>query len=161
TVLFLDIVGYTKRCMELSPDEITDWMSHVHADVEQLIAEYSIRKIETRGDCYICASGTNGVQGDRGEDQMTRMVKFAVAVFHRIKQNNDTLIRVGIACGPLTIAYIDSNHFAPTMCAFGDTMNTAARMEQSGNPGLLHLSEEAALRYMDEMWSHKQAEELR
>eukprot|EP00960_Hanusia_phi_P076791 768610-Hanusia_phi.AAC.3 len=122
TVLFLDIVGYTKRCMELSPDEITDWMSH----------------------------------GDGDHDQMTRMVKFAVAVFHRIKANNDTLVRVGIACGPLTIAYIDSNHFAPTMCAFGDTMNTAARMEQSGIPGLLHLSEEAALRYLNERWSQRE-----
>mmetsp|Transcript_36459 Transcript_36459/g.82188 ORF Transcript_36459/g.82188 Transcript_36459/m.82188 type:complete len:484 (-) Transcript_36459:74-1525(-) len=151
TVLFLDIVGFTKKCTQLSPNEITIWMTQVHCKIENLIVKHHLRKIETRGDCYICASGTNSVEGDITEDQMSRMTAFAIDVANEMLSNGKTIIRVGIATGPITIAYIDSNQFAPTMCAFGDTMNTAARMEQSGSPGYLHLSEDAALRYCEEL----------
>ncbi|EKX40652.1 hypothetical protein GUITHDRAFT_43507, partial [Guillardia theta CCMP2712] len=135
-----DIVGYTKRCTGMSPKEIADWMSQVHADVEQLLSKHFIRKIETRGDCYVCVSGTNTVDGDRDQNQMSRMVAFALDVAVALHTNHDTQIRVGIDIGPLTITYIDSNHYAPTVCAFGDPMVVAGKLEQCGSPSMIRLS---------------------
>ena len=66
TVLYMDIVDFTKHCMAKGLDEISDWMSHIHTTIDQLLERYAIRKVETRGDCVICVSGTNFVAEEGG-----------------------------------------------------------------------------------------------
>eukprot|EP00960_Hanusia_phi_P026671 746389-Hanusia_phi.AAC.1 len=124
TVLFLDIVGFTKKCTQLSPNEVLlrVWLSK--EDLNFKPADYNM-------------DDTSPLQDRKLEETATSVPRtaFAIDVANEMLSNGKTIIRVGIATGPITIAYIDSNQFAPTMCAFGDTMNTAARMEQSGSPG--------------------------
>lgn len=141
TVLFLDIVDFTKNCMRRKPDEVAVWMSKIHGTIEPLINKYCVRKIETRGDCYLVVAGTNVGSGDHSYDQVTRMVRFASEVSNNLRVLHNTFIRVGVASGPITIDYITTHVFAPVVTVYGETVCLAARMEQSGEPSLVHLSE--------------------
>uniref|UniRef100_A0A7S0XYT8 Guanylate cyclase domain-containing protein n=1 Tax=Hemiselmis andersenii TaxID=464988 RepID=A0A7S0XYT8_HEMAN len=150
TVLVFDVVGYTKRCAKLSASKVAQWMTSVHQAVEAVIVKYSVRKIETRGDCYAMVSGTKWVEGDACESQVSRMVLLARDVARELLQLNKTEIRVGLAVGPISVTYIGTHHLAPTLCAFGTAMNEAASLETGGTPGLVHLSETCARRYVAE-----------
>ncbi|KAJ1476321.1 hypothetical protein T484DRAFT_3110251 [Baffinella frigidus] len=69
------------------------------------------------------------------------MVQFAAEVSNALRTKHKTQIRVGIASGAITIAFINKHVFAPVMTVFGEKVCLAARMEQSGAAGLVHLSE--------------------
>lgn len=117
------------------------WMLAIHSTIEPLIEKYQVRKIETRGDCYLVVAGTNAGVKDRSSDQGRRMVQFAAEVSNALRTKHKTQIRVGIASGAITIAFINKHVFAPVMTVFGEKVCLAARMEQSGAAGLVHLSE--------------------
>ena len=82
TVLYMDIVDFTRHCMAKQLDEISGWMTRIHTTVDELLERFAIRKVETRGDCVICVSGTNFVPSEGGAsrdlcgDQATRMLAF-------------------------------------------------------------------------------------
>mmetsp|Transcript_26608 Transcript_26608/g.51868 ORF Transcript_26608/g.51868 Transcript_26608/m.51868 type:complete len:462 (+) Transcript_26608:113-1498(+) len=150
TVLVFDVVGYTKRCAQLSASNVAQWMTSVHQAVEAVIAKFCVRKIETRGDCYAMVSGTEWVEGDSAETQVSRMVNLAKEVSGALQRINNTEIRVGLSLGPISVTYIGTHHLASTLCAFGKAMNEAAKLESSGTKGLVHLSEDCATRYLEE-----------
>jgi len=164
TCLFFDIVNFSKQCAERSSDQVRDWMLSVHTAVEELTVKHSIRVVECRGDCYICISGTNFTEEDVWETQMMRMVAFGCDVRNQLLAGDvTTRVRIGVAVGPLTIGYIGGNEAGGTnLVAYGDTINTAARMEQNGKEGMVLMTKSAAhrlcLEALDKDSSYNQSE---
>ena len=82
TVLYMDIVGFTHQCAARPLDEISGWMTRVHSAIDELLARHAVHKVETRGDCVVCVSGTSLAQDGGGAprdlcgDQATRMLAF-------------------------------------------------------------------------------------
>ena len=157
TVLYMDIVDFTRHCMAKKLDEISDWMARIHTAVDALLARYAIRKVETRGDCVICVSGTNftptvGAESrDLCGDQATRMLAFGHELSMALSAIEGTAARMGMATGPVVLTHIAHGGDAlPAKYIYGDTVNVACRMEQTGRVGAVQLAESAARAYAAE-----------
>ena len=124
-------------------------MQGVHARIDALLPRYGVRKVETRGDCAICVTGTNFTPSDVADlcdDQVTRMLAFAGALGRGLQAG--TPVRIGIATGPVILTYIaHDGDPLPTRYIFGETVNLAARMEQTGQVGAVQVAESAFVRY--------------
>lgn len=144
TCLFFDIVEFSKICAERSSEHVGQWLLKIHEVVEVNMRQHAVQIVEIRGDCYICITGTQHVAGDRPESQMTRMVAFAAGVQRTLAGKLSTPVRIGVATGACTIGYIRANNSTVNVCAYGDTINMAARMEQNGKPGRVLLTAAAA-----------------
>ena len=157
TVLYMDIVDFTRHCMAKQLDEISGWMTNIHTTVDELLARYAIRKVETRGDCVICVSGTNFVPSEGGAsrdlcgDQATRMLSFGHDLGLALSAIEGTAARMGMATGPVVLTHIAHGGDAlPAKYIYGDTVNVACRMEQTGRVGAVQLAESAARAYAEE-----------
>jgi len=155
TVLYVDIVDFSRQCARRNMVRLGEWMASIHGVVDGLLREHAVRKIETRGDCVICVTGTRREARDLSADQATRMMAFACDLGKRLSSMHDddgpTRVRIGIATGAVVLLHLlhdgDPMH---VKYAFGDTVNLAARMEQSGREGAVHLAESALVRYVEE-----------
>jgi adenylate cyclase len=157
TVLYMDIVDFTRHCMAKKLDEISGWMTRIHTAVDELLLRYAVRKVETRGDCVICVSGTNFVPSEGGAsrdlcgDQATRMLSFGHDLGLALSAIEGTAARMGIASGPVVLTHIAHGGDAlPAKYIYGDTVNVACRMEQTGRVGAVQLAESAARAYAEE-----------
>ena len=157
TVLYMDIVDFTKHCMTKQLDEISTWMTRIHNTIDLLLERYAIRKVETRGDCVICVSGTNFVAEEGGAsrdlcgDQATRMLAFGRELGLALAAMDGTAARMGIATGAVVLTHIAHGGDAlPAKYIYGDTVNVACRMEQTGQVSAVQLAESAARAYAEE-----------
>ena len=163
TVLYVDIVNFSRQCTRRRLDQLGDWMQSIHGVVDTLLDQHCVRKVETRGDCVICITGTNyafphdPVRGERldlASDQATRMLAFAAELGRRLSSLHDapeddpTHVRVGIATGPVVLTFIlHDGDLLPAKYIFGNTVNLAARLEQSGRVGHVHVAESTFAQY--------------
>ena len=154
TVLYMDIVDFSRLCVSKPLDEISDWMTRIHATVDELLERHAVRKVETRGDCVICVSGTNYAPSegagsrDLCGDQVTRMLSFGHDLGLALAAIEQTAVRIGMATGPVVLTHIAHGGDAlPAKYIYGDTVNVACRMEQTGRVGAVQLAESAARVY--------------
>ncbi|MGK0188562.1 MAG: adenylate cyclase [Verrucomicrobiales bacterium] len=139
TVVFADIVGFTPASAELPPQEIVEWLNSVFSSMDVLTVKHSVQKIKTIGDAYMVASGVPTPRSDHAE----RAVNFALDLVEKADQMRglagDTLtLRIGINSGALVAGVIGESRFAYDL--WGDTVNTAQRLEESCEPGRIHIS---------------------
>jgi class 3 adenylate cyclase len=164
TVLCMDIVGYTGQCAALGLDELSGWMSRIHAAIDVLLARHAVRRVETRGDCIVCLTGT-GPQAPRppgpsggGEgvwdgtgDQATRMLAFARELCAALGGVDGTAARMGMATGPVVLAQVaHSGDARPAQYVYGGAAELAQRLEQTGRAGTVQLGGCAARAYAAE-----------
>ncbi|PNH03104.1 Guanylate cyclase soluble subunit beta-2 [Tetrabaena socialis] len=155
TVLFADIQGFTPLCGQLPAVVVMKLVHDLFVRFDELLDAHGVYKVETIGDCYVVAGGlvhedAGGMSAvrDSGEDpqQAERVFAFARAMLHAAAQvtlpttGQPVRIRVGIHSGPLVSGVVGTR--MPRFCLFGDTINTASRMESTGTPGCVHVSEE-------------------
>lgn len=147
TICFIDICNFSKKCELLTSEEITEWMTNFHEIINKYLYKYYIQKIETKGDSYLCLSGTNYVNGDLENNQISRMINFCSKIIKKLN-NIDTNIRIGIHNGNVSISHLCIEN--PIKTAYGDDVNIAARMEQTSKSNLIHLTKKAAEIYANE-----------
>ncbi|KXZ49407.1 hypothetical protein GPECTOR_21g633 [Gonium pectorale] len=155
TVLFADIKGFTEMSKEVSAAVVMTFLNNLYTRFDSLTDVYGVYKVETIGDCYMVAGGLVARDGDgygravRGEgniDPMApqRVVAFARAMLEEAAKvampntGEPVKLRVGIHSGPATSGVVGTK--MPRFCLFGDTINTASRMESTGRPGAVHIS---------------------
>ena len=147
TMFFSDIVGFTTIASKISPEQVSDMLDRLYMKFDELSVKHDVFKIETIGDAYV---GVCNLVKKQETDHAKRVAEFAMdtlkaASSTQILPEDSSMsyvrIRVGIHCGPLVARVVGSRN--PRYCVFGDTVNTAARMESHSLPMRIHCSDRA------------------
>lgn len=139
TVMFADIVSFTKLTKKLSPKELVTLLNRIFSAFDNISEKHGVEKIKTIGDCYMAVGGLPEYREDHAES----VIRMAIDMLKEIKSINDALgmnveIRIGIHSGPVMAGVIGARKF--TYDLWGDTVNIAQRIESRGLPGRIHTS---------------------
>ena len=139
TILFCDVVGFTTLSQDLTPDRTIDFLSKIFSGFDRLAAEHAVEKIKTIGDAYMVAAGIPEAQSDHANRIAALAPRMLDAVATIAKATDLPLqARIGIHTGPIIAGVIGTHKFAYDV--WGDTVNTASRMESHSLPGRIQLS---------------------
>jgi len=143
TVLFSDIQGFTRIAEEMNPEVLIDELDRFFFHFDSVAEKYRIEKIKTIGDAYMCAGGIP----ERNRTNPVEVVLAALDMqkyMHQMKNDPSRPaarfwdIRIGIHTGTVIAGVV--GHKKMTYDIWGDTVNTASRMESSGEPGKINIS---------------------
>ncbi|TSD64657.1 tetratricopeptide repeat protein [Inquilinus sp. KBS0705] len=141
TVLFTDFVKFTTVSELLSPQELVDELNQCFKAFDHIVTALGIEKIKTIGDAYLAVTGLPNADADHA----AKTVKAAIAIQSFMQQRKLALgdktfgIRIGIHSGSVVAGIVGVKKFAYDI--WGDTVNTAARMEQNSEPGKINISQ--------------------
>ena len=141
TILFSDLVGFTALATRLSPDRILEILSTVFSRFDHAVAAHGLEKIKTIGDAYMVAGGLP----EPLPDHARRVADLALDMLDIVQRTRasvdiDLRARIGIHNGPVVAGVIGTHKFIYDV--WGDTVNTASRMETFGEPNRIHVSTE-------------------
>jgi class 3 adenylate cyclase len=147
SVLFADIVGFSKLCLAIEPSVLIELLNYIFTKFDLIIKEAGGHRLRTIGDGYFAICGAP----DMVENHQYKFAKAALAMQEdiilpkHIKQElpEDTVlhIRIGLHCGEAVCGMVGGLE-KWQYDAYGDTINTASRMESHGEPGKIHISED-------------------
>jgi adenylate cyclase len=133
-VLFADIVGFTPLSERLSASEVVALLDRVFAGWDALATRYGVEKIKTIGDAYMAVAGLPLPHHDHAS-AAARMALDMHEIIEKFSRQSQSIlkVRIGICTGPVIAGIIGQNKFIYDL--WGDTVNTASRMESHGVPG--------------------------
>ncbi len=135
TVLFTDFVNFTGISERLPPTELVAAIHKSFTAFDAIMEKHGLEKIKTIGDAYLAVSG----MPDENENHARQAVNAALDILEFIHQSNSLFrIRIGIHSGPVVAGIVGVKKYAYDI--WGDTVNTAARMEQHSEPGKINIS---------------------
>ena len=149
TVLFTDIVGFTKISGEMSAEEVVTMLNKMFSMFDERAQREGIEKIKTIGDSYMAAAGLSQESKNDGAE---KMVLFAKGLLSDVRAFNEASpyklqIRLGLNSGPLVAGVIGKTKFIYDI--WGDTVNVASRMESTGVPMKIHVTESTRVQTAD------------
>ena len=144
TVLFADIVGFTPLSARKTPQALVELLNRIFSEFDALADAHGLEKIKTIGDAYMAVAGLP----DPWPDHAARAARMALAMLDATARvaaetGEKLALRIGLHSGPVVAGVIGRRKFTYDM--WGDTVNTASRMESHGLPGTIHCSEATAL----------------
>ena len=144
TVLFADIVGFTPLSARKTPRALVELLNRIFSEFDTLADAHGLEKIKTIGDAYMAVAGLP----EPWPDHAPRAARMAFAMRDAIARvsaetGEELALRIGLHSGPVVAGVIGRRKFAYDM--WGDTVNTASRMESHGLPGAIHCTEATAM----------------
>ncbi len=139
SVCFVDLVGFTSLSQDHSPEDVVTLLDRVFSLLDDLVTRHGLEKIKTIGDAYMVVSGAPSRRGDHA----VAMARFALEARDKLTalpglDGSPLKVRIGIASGPMVAGVIGKKKFSYDL--WGDSVNTAARMESHGLPGEIQVS---------------------
>ncbi|CAB1348486.1 unnamed protein product, partial [Coregonus sp. 'balchen'] len=140
TILFSDVVTFTNICSECEPIQIVNMLNSMYLKFDRLTTVHTVYKVETIGDAYMVVGGVPIPVSSHAE----RVANFSLGMIIAAREVINPItggpiqIRVGVHSGPVLAGVVGEK--MPRYCLFGDTVNTASRMESHGLPNKIHLS---------------------
>lgn len=134
SVLFADTVGFTPMSASMEPEEVVAKLNEVFTHFDSLAEAHGVEKIRTIGDSYMAAAGVPAPRADHAE----ALASMALSMMDYAK-SSPLRFRIGIHSGPVVAGVIGTRKFQYDI--WGDTVNTASRMESHGEPGRIQISE--------------------
>uniref|UniRef100_A0A0K0F4K0 guanylate cyclase n=1 Tax=Strongyloides venezuelensis TaxID=75913 RepID=A0A0K0F4K0_STRVS len=143
TIFFADIVKFTALSLKCSPIQIITLVNDLYSLFDGVIENLNVYKVETIGDGYLCVSGLPIRNGTKHVEEIADLAlnfmdicdKFTLTYLPGYKIS----LRIGCNTGPCVAGVVGLS--MPRYCLFGDTVNTASRMESNGKPGRIHISQ--------------------
>jgi class 3 adenylate cyclase len=140
SILFADLAGFTPVSQKMTPDELVKMLDAIFSRFDELVDQYGLEKIKTIGDEYMVASGIPIPR----EDHAQALADFALAMRDSLAEYSETngvelRMRIGINSGPVVAGVIGKRRFLYDL--WGDSVNTASRMESHGIPGEIQVTE--------------------
>lgn len=134
TICFTDIVGFTRIAAQSNPIQVIDLLNLLYTAFDTTIAGYDVYKVETIGDAYMVVSGLPTRNGNNHAREIARL---SLALIDKIKHFRvrhlpgvALQLRIGMHSGPVAAGVVGTK--MPRYCLFGDSVNTASRMESHG-----------------------------
>jgi class 3 adenylate cyclase len=148
TVLFADLVDFTRRSERVAPEQVVQVLDDLFSAFDQLAQRQGLEKIKTIGDAYMVAGGLP----DPRPDHAQAVAEMALAICDEVARHPDPSgqplqVRIGIDTGPVVAGVIGRDKFIYDL--WGDTVNTASRMESQGVPGCIQVTARTYQRLRD------------
>jgi adenylate cyclase len=148
TVLFADLVDFTRSSDQSSPERVVQVLNDLFTAFDRLARRHGLEKIKTIGDAYMVAGGLPEPRPDHAQ----AVAEMALAMREEASRHADPAgqplqVRIGIDTGPVVAGVIGTTKFSYDL--WGDTVNTASRMESSGVPGCIQVTERTYRRLRD------------
>lgn len=145
TILFADVVGFTRLAAARPADQIVRLLNRIFTAFDELADHWDVEKIKTIGDAYMVASGLPLAR----DDHAAVVAEVAIAMREAVRRIADEQglvleLRIGVHTGPVVAGIIGLKKFAYDV--WGDTVNVASRMETSAPAGSIQVSERTARR---------------
>ena len=139
TVLFADLVNFTQRSQRSSPEQVVQLLDDLFSAFDQLCRDHGLEKIKTIGDAYMVVGGLP----DHHPNHAQAVAELALAIRQEVARRSDPTgqplqVRIGIDTGPVVAGVIGTDKFSYDL--WGDTVNTASRMESYGIPGCIQVT---------------------
>ena len=139
SVLFADLVGFTSLSARLAPSDLLKILNSVFSNFDELVGKYGLEKIKTIGDAYMVAGGLP----EEHDDHLEAMARLALEMNATLQQTSSPFgalnIRIGLHAGSVIAGVIGVRKFIYDV--WGDTVNTASRLESQGTMGRIHVSD--------------------
>lgn len=142
SVMFADFVDFTRLSEQMSAESLVRELDLIYSGFDDIIARRGLEKLKTMGDSYMCAGGAPAENATHAVDLCLAALEFQALIDAR---NHETAgerpaweLRIGIHCGPIAAGVVGKRKFAYDI--WGDTVNTAARMESGGAASRINIS---------------------
>ncbi|HEX6331486.1 MAG TPA: adenylate/guanylate cyclase domain-containing protein [Actinomycetota bacterium] len=147
TVLFADVVDFTPMSTDLPPEDVVALLDEVFTEFDLLAEERGLEKIKTIGDAYMVAGGLPTPRRDHCEAVAEMALAMLRWIDGRRVSGHALRLRIGVDTGPVVAGVIGRRRFIYDL--WGDTVNTASRMESHGVPGAVQVTEQVRERLGD------------
>lgn len=141
TIIFTDIKGYTAFSANLNPIELVDFLNSMYSAFDEIIGNWGLHKVEIIGDAYFISAGCPSRYGKTTSEYAMRAVEVALAlqrILAVVVDDPTVQMRVGLHTGDVVAGVVGKK--GPRYHLFGSTVGYAEKMESSGEPGKVQIS---------------------